>query len=577
MIRFAGGAAVLLLVLAGCTREKPVPPVQPEGSVDAIPIPDAELARPEGILPSFEVWKNGPVFERFDDISPRRRIIEVTGGGVGITDIESDGWPDLLLTNGCRLPLDPTDRNTPTRLFRNERGLNCPDVSSESGLQQFGFAQGTAVTDFNADGFEDIYVTAFGPNVLWLNNGDGTYTQAEQTPETEVRKWSSSAAAADLNGDGNTDLYVVNYLDESDTDPRLCPNPTSPDGYEGCSPALFDGVDDVVLLSDGAGGFRNVSADAGITGLKGKGLGVVACDFDRDGNVEIYVANDGQANFLFVQDGEDGSFHFRNDALVSNVAFNDSGHAQAGMGIAFGDYDRNGYSDLFLTHFYGDSNTLYANQGQLQFLDQTRAAQLAASSRRMLGFGTVFIDTLNSGWLDLFVANGHIDDLTWAGQNIPYRMRPQLYRNESSGTFLDVSEWAGSYFGNEWLGRGTAVADFNRDGRQDLAINNQLAKSVCLLNIASDTGRSLRLGLKRREGIAGTRVEVQAGDAVILREVVGGASYLSASEAVVHVGLGEANNRRATVTWPSGEQTELNLEPGSWVLPAGEVARRLPW
>ena len=530
----------------------------------------------DGTLPRFSMIgvDSGLDFQRFDDISGRRRIFETNGGGIALIDYDRDGWVDLFLTNGCQAPFIPNDRRTPSALFRNLGQLSFSDSTQPATLSQYGYATGCAVGDYDSDGFDDLYVTAFGRNTMWFNNGDGTFEDRTIASGTSAPAWSSSAAFSDLNFDGVLDLYVVNYLDESDTDPRLCPNPASPDGFAGCSPSLFEGVSDVLLMGDGQGGFDDASVSAGLEHLPGKGLGVVISDLDFDGDQEIYVANDGEANFLFVQqhnasaDGVERDRHWRELALASGLALNERGHAQASMGIAAGDLDANGTIDLFLTHFYGDTNTLYFNSGELNFHEVTRGSGLGASSRQSLGFGTAFLDFDNDGWLDLFVANGHVDDRTWMAGGEPYHMTPQMYRNERNHTFLDVSSQSGEYFRRTWIGRGVACGDLDRDGRIDLAVSHQLARSLVLHNETDTSQSSISLRLvgvtSNRNGYA-ARVELVDHEPLIVRELSGGGSFQSAHANEIYLGIGDQKSVTIRIVWPSGTiDTHENISPGDW-------------
>ncbi|MHC4880469.1 MAG: FG-GAP repeat domain-containing protein [Planctomycetota bacterium] len=540
------------------------------------------LLRPDRILPRFEIVgsESGFDFDRFDDIQGQRRIIETNGGGAGLIDFDRDGWPDVFMTNGCRLPISDDDHSTPSALFRNLSDWRFERVSQDARFRQFGYAYGCAVGDFDADGFDDLYVTTFRANTLWHNNGDGTFSDVTSSTQTDVPYWSSSAAFADINLDGHLDLYVVNYLEESDEQPHLCQNAASPTGYTGCSPAIMNGVADCLLLSDGSGSFIDVSESSGLSDLHGKGLGIVVVDLDGVLGSEIYVANDGQANFLLkpgkrspadAAATESPSLHrsiapdelvLRDLAFASATALNEAGFAQASMGIAAGDYDGNGTCDLFMTHFFGDTNTLYANSGDLVFHDASRSSRLGASSREMLGFGTVFFDADSDGWLDLFIANGHVDDRTWMPHPEPYQMPAQLMLNNSDGTFADVSARAGEYFDRRWIGRGVASGDLDRDGRIDLVVSHQLAPSVMLRNVTATSGRlcSLELvGTVSNRNAVGSMVTVLSPQQSAHRYISGGGSFQSASNRAISAYQKNVSELKLTVSWPGGTIQSISV------------------
>ena len=523
--------------------------------------------------------ESGFDFERYDDMKGQRRILEVNGGGAAIFDLDRDGWLDVFMTNGCRLPLSKDTRQSPGKLFRNHRTMNFRDCSLASGLEQFGFCFGCAVADANEDGFEDLYITAFGGNQFWTNNGDGTFSEVAATNGTWTGKWSAGAAFADLNGDQCLDLYVVNYLNESDEHPKLCPEPTSPDGFVGCTPAVFVGVPDILFLSDGAGGYMNASADAGLNELPGKGLGIVIADFGGDQVPEIYIANDGAPNFLFTIErteligGGIQGIRLHEEAIAANAALNEQGFAQASMGVAAADFDHNGAMDIFLTHFIDDTNTMYLNRtpdgGPLVFEDATRQTRLGPPSFGVLGFGVANIDIDNNGWQDLVIANGHVDDRTWMKAGQPYQMLPQIFENLQDSTFREVSEMAGTYFQKPVLGRGLATGDFDRDGFVDVVISHQRAASTILKNeTAGSRAVTLRfVGRTASRTTIGLKVRVLNGPVPRTEQMIGGGSFQAASSNELYLGGIADGPVDLEVTWPTGHVETLQLPTaGYWII-----------
>lgn len=575
---------------AGDTGETPSTPLDAKGS-PSVPTPKNEVTTKESLTNKPSAQKrsasdfgitfetvpasSGFAFRRFDDMRGQHRILEVNGGGVGILDIEQDGWPDIFLPNGCSIPVRTDSKGTPGILFRNRFGQTFAEVNQQSGVQQYGLKFGCAVADRDNDGFDDFYLTAYGGNQLWANNGDGTFSEVAASTGVQCGEWGSSAAWADLNRDGNPDLYVANYLKESDENPTLCPDAESPDGLVGCSPAIIAGLPDRLFLSDGQGAYFDVTEAAGLSKLPGKALGVVICNLFGDAAPEIYVANDGEANFLFTVEVVDQpgitvpGVELTDIAVQSNAALNELGYAQAGMGVIAADFDRSGTADLFLTHFYGDTNTLYLNRSSVascMFEDATRRSALGPPSRSKLGFGTVAADFNQDGWEDIAVANGHVDDRTWMKIPQPFRMTAQLFANDS-GHFHEVSESAGEYFGQPRLGRGLAVADLNQDGQDDLVFSNQLDDAALLYNKSQTKYSTARLKLIGKESLReaiGATVTVHTNRS-LYRHVVGGGGFQSTSSTDVVIPM-EINEQTADIVWPGGIRQTVTFGEGTFVV-----------
>lgn len=505
-------------------------------------------------------------FVREDDMRGLKRIFESTGGGVGVIDFDLDGELDLIFTGGCKVPEELKSVGPTCAIYRNLGKVQFRSCTLPSRLTKAGFCQGIAVGDYDNDGFDDVYITALGSNGLFHNQGDGTFVELTQELGVDDPSWSTSSAFADVNLDGCLDLYVVNYLADSPYDPLLCRNEKSPTGYEQCPPSKYEGVSDRLFLGDGAGGFKDITETCGLSNKLGKGLGVVICNFDQQGFPEIYVSNDGEANFLFkVSEDPSGRLVLDEIGMESGAALSGSGYAQASMGIAAGDYDRDGLIDLHITNFYGDSNTLYKNLGNLQFDDITRHTGLAGPSKKVLGWGTVFADFDADGWEDLFVANGHVEDRTWNGRGEPFEMLPQLFRNSGNGKFSDESLKSGEYFLKQWLGRGVATADFNNDRRVDLVVSHQKSRPAILLNqVPAQHVMSLQLvGTSSNRNGLGARVEIQSigGQKLATQESMGGTSFQSSGQRRQFI-LADSGSK-LTVFWPSGRSQVLEIVENS--------------
>jgi hypothetical protein len=401
-------------------------------------------------------------------------------------------------------------------------------------------------------------VTAFGPNILYRNNGDGTFTDVTSAAGVAggSTEWSTSTGFFDFDRDGDLDLYVVNYLDY-----RLDDNPYCGFRREGyrmyCNPTMFDGMADRLFRNNGDGTFTDVSRQAGIANPAGKGLGVTFCDYDRDGDTDIYVANDMVRNFLYRNNG-DGTF--TDVAYGAGVGFDLNGKPQAGMGVDCADVDGDRLPDLFVTNFSDELNTLYQNRGEGIFEDVTTKAGLA-SGFRPLGFGTKMFDFDNDGDVDIYVTNGHvIDNVQLYQPTHTYAQKDLLYENVG-GRFRDVSEQSGPALQVDRVGRGLAVADFDNDGNLDVVISSVGRPPVLLRNQGGRGGNWITIraqGTKSNAFGLGATVQVETSERVQVGEINNVASYLSSNDIRLHFGLGAAKTiRQIDILWPSGTKQVL--------------------
>lgn len=490
--------------------------------------------------------------------SPQKFVMETFGSGLAAFDYDGDGWVDLFFVNGADVARGKPGSGH--RLYRNQGGMKFIDVTAASGLRGNGsFGAGVAVGDYDNDGRPDLYVTAFGGNQLFHNEGNGTFRDVTSRAGVAGGGWSSSTGFVDYDRDGDLDLYVVRYLDYDLKDNPYCGFQRP--GYRMyCDPRMFDGKPDLLYRNNGDGTFTDISKAAGIANPAGKGLGLAVGDIDNDGWPDLYIANDGVRNFLY-HNQRNGTFV--DIAYGAGVGFDGNGKPQAGMGTEIADYDGDGSADIFVTNFADELNTLYRNLGKLTFDDVTERAGLQ-SGLTPLGFGTRLFDFDNDGDLDIHVTNGHvIDNVTLYHPRLRYGQRDLLYLNQGNGAFKDISTTAGPAFALEHVGRGSVVADFDNDGDLDIAISNLADRPFLFRNDTKPAGHWLSLDLDRSDA----RVDATVNGRTLHRYATSVNSYLSSSDSRVHLGLGDAAKLdHLLILWPNGTRTEFRNLAGDRVL-----------
>jgi tetratricopeptide (TPR) repeat protein len=480
--------------------------------------------------------------------SGRLFIADTMGGGVGLIDYDNDGRLDIYFVNGCAFPFDTKNPPEPNVMYRNQGDGTFRDVTARCQVGGKGYGMGCAVGDYDNDGDDDLFVTGFHRTVLYRNRGDGTFEDMTRRAGVDSDRWTTAAGFGDLDGDGDLDLVVATYVEASWDDDRICRDQAGWPIH--CTPGFYNAQADLLYRNNGDGTFTEVSKMAGFEAPNGRGLGLAIADFDGDGKLDIFVANDATPNFLF---RNRGGWKFEEIGMQAGVATNGAGRATASMGVVADDLDGDGRIDLFVTNLVNESSTFFRNLGEGLFVDSTLGAGLDAASRPKTGFGDAALDADNDGFLDLFVANGHVDNRPWA--NSPMAQTALFFWGRSHGRFVVAEPARSSYFARPFVGRGGAAGDLNNDGHVDLVVVHRDAPAAVLWNrsrIGHWLGVRLR-GTRSPKTPVGARVTCRAGGRCITRWLTGGTGYLASHDSRLWIGLGTASRvDRLEIAWPSG-------------------------
>ena len=488
---------------------------------------------------------------------------EIFGPGVCVADYDGDGYQDIYFVNGR----DLYQRGISARnaLYRNNGDGTFTDVTERAGVSGTGYGLGCVWGDYDNDGFPDLYVTQYGRNVLYHNNGDGTFTDVTDKAGVAGTEFGtlfhSGATFFDYDRDGLLDLYVGGYV-SLENGPRYC---NISGARTSCPPSVYKGTADILYHNNGDGTFSNVTKAAKIYEPQGKNLAVGAADYDNDGWPDLFVANDGLNAYLY-HNQHNGTFE--EVGVITGMALTAQGNTMAAMCISLGDYDNDGWLDLFITDFQKNSDHLWRNNRKGSFDEVSDQAGITVPTRDVLSFGGGFFDYDNDGWLDLFVANGHVyPEVEQVSPDVHFKQINSLFHNEGNGKFVETTKTAGSGFETPYAGRGVAFADFDNHGFVDVLVANNGDPPLLLRNSGGNGNHFLNIklvGHKSNRDAMGARIRVFAGGLSQIREVAGGGSYLSQSDLRAHFGFGRATRVESIeVSWPSGQKQtfhDLNVD-----------------
>ena len=549
---------------ADAQQERPSSNASVSASIDRNkPTVPAHPAAPAEVPIRFEdlAQKFGIQFELENSVSTQRYSIETMLGGVAIFDYNNDGLPDIFFTNGAEIPsLEKTSPRYWNRLYRNNGDGTFTDVTEKAGVQGVGYSMGVAAGDYDNDGFVDLYVTGVNRNQLLHNNGDGTFTDVTEKAgvaglaKTYGKPWAVAAGWFDSNNDGRLDLLVVNYLDYDIKTAKLC---SIGGARTYCAPGNFKGTPNILYHNNGDGTFTDVSAQSHIAQYVGKGMGLAFGDYNNDGFMDVFVSNDTSPNFLLRNNG-DGTF--TDVALEQGIAYTSNGSMVAGMGAEFRDLDNDGLPDIFHTAMFGNTFPLYRNTGT-EFYDVTDSSGMTAFSHRMTAWGTGAFDFDNDGWKDLFVAGGAILDNELEVLHRPALQPDGLMRNLGNFHFADVSATAGDAILVPKMHRGAAFGDLTNNGRIDVVVTVLHDRPQLLINRTSNANHWIEIKLvgtkDNRDGL-GTKVKITTAEGEQWNQATTAVGYNSSSDKRVHFGLGNATTvDRIDLSWPTGAKQSL--------------------
>jgi hypothetical protein len=555
--------------------------------------PQPSSAQPNSELPQLvDITRSTKI--QFDHLSSpaKKYIVESMSGGVALIDYDRDGWPDIYFTNAPGIDMALAGKKARSALFHNNHDGTFTDVTEKAGVGYPCWAMGASIGDFDNDGWPDLLVTCFGGIVLYHNNHDGTFSNVTtQAGLGSDSGWATGAAFGDYDGDGWSDLFVAHYVDLDLKDlPEFGSKPTCQ--YHGinvqCGPRGLKGSPDALYHNNGNGTFTEVSKAAGVDDAqKFFGLTALWCDFNNDGLLDLFVANDGEPNYLY---RNDGNGRFTDVALDAGVAVNVDGSEQANMGVALGDYEHKGLFSLAISHFSDEYAALFRNNGALNFTDVSYASGIARGTTPYVGWGDAFFDLDNDGWPDLIIVNGHVyPQVDTKDIGTAFHEPKLLYLNQHDGTFRDISKLAGPAIQVPQVSRGLAVGDLFNDGRLEIVVENLEGEPMILQTQGGPRNHWVSFELEGSKGnrlALNARIRATAGDLVQLDQVQSGGSYLSQSDLRIHFGLGGHEKvDKLEIFWPSGKVETLTnvgadrfyiLKEGEGIVPARNGAAGKP-